>query len=534
MSQTQNTFDPSLPYGSRRPVVCAANIVATSQPLAAQAGLHMLQNGGNAVDAALAAAIALTVVEPTGTGVGGDAFAIVWDGAALHGLNSSGYSPAAWNRDVFAGMDQMPARGWASVTVPGAVAAWHELSHRMGRLPFERLFEPAINYGRAGFAVSPIISRLWATIAPKYKDQPGYRDYFMPQGRTPAPGELFRNPDLADSLQQIAATNGDAFYRGQLAEALLTHCDANGGLMSHDDLAQFKPEWCGTIQHSFAGAEIHEIPPNTQGLAALIALGILEHFDLARYGPDSLPTTHLSIEAMKLAFADLHAHVSDPTSMAVPAQSLLDPEYLKSRAELIDPDRAGDFGPGAPSQGGTVYVAAADDSGMMVSFIQSNYEGFGSGVVVPGTGISLQNRGMGFSLQPGHPNEVGPRKRPFHTIIPGFAMRNGQPLMTFGVMGGPMQAQGHVQMVLRVQLFGQNPQAACDAPRWQVVNGRRVMVEPAMSPDVIQKLSDMGHDITTDRGEAAFSFGGAQIIKRTAHGYVAGSDPRKDGLAIGF
>src|SRR5690606_14447482 len=200
--------------------------------------------------------------------------------------------------------------------------------------------------------------------------------------------------------------------------------------------------------------------------------------------------------------------VSDPTSMAVPAQSLLDPEYLKSRAELIDPDRAGDFGPGAPSQGGTVYVAAADDSGMMVSFIQSNYEGFGSGVVVPGTGISLQNRGMGFSLQPGHPNEVGPRKRPFHTIIPGFAMRNGQPLMTFGVMGGPMQAQGHVQMVLRVQLFGQNPQAACDAPRWQVVNGRRVMVEPAMSPDVIQKLSDMGHDITTDRGEAAFSLGG--------------------------
>lgn len=534
MSNAQNIFDPSLPYDTRRPVVCAANVVATSQPLAAQAGLLMLHNGGNAVDAALAAAITLTVVEPTGTGVGSDAFAIVWDGTTLHGLNASGHSPAAWTPDVFSGMGRMPARGWASVTVPGAVSAWHELSQRMGKLPFERLFEPAIKYARHGFAVSPIISRLWASIAPKYQDQPGYREYFMPQGRTPVAGELFRNADLANSLEQIAASNGDAFYRGKLADALVEHSAAHGGLMSHEDLAQFQPDWCGTIQHPFAGAEIHEIPPNTQGLAALIALGILEHFDLAGFGPDSLQTTHFSIEAMKLAFADLHAHVSDPASMAVPPKSLLDPAYLKSRADLVDPERAQEFGPGAPSDGGTVYVAAADESGMMVSLIQSNYDGFGSGVVVPGTGISLQNRGMGFSLEPGHPNEVGPRKRPFHTIIPGFAMHGGQPLMAFGVMGGPMQAQGHVQMMLRVQLFGQNPQAACDAPRWQVTKGRHVMVESTMPRDVIQGLSNMGHELTTDHGEAAFSFGGAQIIQRTAHGYAAGSDPRKDGFAIGF
>lgn len=527
-------MNTSLPYDSRRPVLCAANVVSTSQPLAAQAGLKILYDGGNAVDAALAAAIALTVVEPTGTGVGGDAFAIVWDGTTLHGLNSSGHSPAAWNPQVYADRDRMPARGWASVTVPGAVASWRALSQRLGRLPFQKLFEPAIHYARNGFAVSPIISRLWATIAPKYEGQPGFEDYFMPNGRAPFAGERFSNPDLASSLQTIADTNGEAFYQGKLADALVRHSANHGGLMTHEDLAEFQPQWCGTIRQPFAGAEVHEIPPNTQGLAALIALGILEHFDLAQHGPDSLETTHLSIEAMKLAFADVHAHVSDPATMPLNAQAMLDPTYLKDRAGLIDPARAGDFAAGSPRQGGTVYVAAADASGMMVSFIQSNYEGFGSGVVVSGTGISLQNRGMGFDLTPGHPNQVGPRKRPFHTIIPGFAMQDDQPLMAFGVMGGPMQAQGHLQMMLRTQLFGQNPQAACDAPRWQVTQGRQVMVEAAMPPDVVQGLESRGHRVTTDRGEAAFSFGGAQIIRRTSNGYVAGSDPRKDGLAVGF
>ena len=524
----------SFPYASQRPVLCASNVVSTSQPLAAQAGLKMLHDGGNAVDAALAAAIALTVVEPTGTGVGGDAFAIVWDGKELHGLNSSGPSPAAWGPESYAGLDRMPARGWPSVTVPGAVASWRELSQRLGRLPFDKLFEPAIHYARNGFIVSPIISRLWGTIAPKYEGQPGFDEYFMPDGRAPHAGERFSNPDLAHSLQLIARSKGEAFYKGELADALIRHSADHGGFMTHEDLAQFEPQWCGTIQQPFAGAEVHEIPPNTQGIAALIALGILEQFDLGEAGPDSLETIHLSIEAMKLAFADVHAHVCDPSTMPLNASALLNPAYLKERASLIDLDRAGDFPAGAPKHGGTVYVAAADESGMMVSLIQSNYEGFGSGVVVSGTGISMQNRGSGFVLTPGHPNQVGSCKRPFHTIIPGFAMKDGQPLMAFGVMGGPMQAQGHMQMMVRTQLFDQNPQAACDAPRWQVTQGRQVMVEAAMPPQTVQGLEAKGHLITTDRGEAAFSFGGAQLIQRTSNGYLAGSDPRKDGMAVGF
>lgn len=527
-------MDYSLPYASQRPVVCASNMVATSQPLAAQAGLQMLYAGGNAVDAALAAAIATTVVEPTGSGVGGDAFAIVWDGSQLHGLNASGHSPAAWNPQVFVGYQRMPGRGWQSVTVPGAVASWQALSQRLGRLPFERLFEPAIRYARDGFLVSPVISKLWATIAPKYEAQPGFRQYFMPEGRTPEAAERFANPDLARTLQLIAATGGEAFYRGELADALIRHSSEHGGLMTHEDLAEYQPLWCGTLSQDIAGVSVHEIPPNAQGLATLIALGVLTHFDIGRYEPDSVEAIHLCIEAMKIGFADTEAYVSDPASLSIDPQSLLDRNYLRSRAEEVDLERANEFAAGAPKQGGTIYVAAADASGMMVSFIQSNYEGFGSGVVVPGTGISLQNRGMGFSLKQGHPNEVGPRKRPFHTIIPGFAMKGSQPLMAFGVMGGPMQAQGHLQMVVRTQLFGQNPQAASDAPRWQVKQGKQVMVEQTMPPAIVEGLRAKGHDIIADQGEAAFSFGGAQIIQRTEHGYLAGSDHRKDGFAIGF
>jgi len=527
-------IDHSLPYGSQRPLLCADNVVATSQPLAAQAGLKMLYDGGNAVDAALAAGIATTVVEPTGSGVGGDAFAIVWEGTQLHGLNASGHSPAAWNPGVFAGLDRMPARGWPSVTVPGAVASWRVLSERFGRLPFDKLFEPAIRYARHGFAVSPTIGALWKAIAPKYQDQPGFRDCFMPHGRAPWAGERFANPHLADSLQAIAQSRGKAFYHGELADKLVAHAAAHGGLMSKNDLAEYEPQWCGTLHQDFAGASIHEIPPNSQGLATLIALGILQQLDVAQYGPDSVDTMHLCIEAMKLGFADSQAYIADPDCMPFRPEALLEPGYLRARAAEIDLRRAGRFEAGAPAHGGTVYIAAADSEGMMVSFIQSNYEGFGSGVVVPGTGISLQNRGMAFDLMPGHPNEVGPRKRPFHTIIPGFAMQNGEPLMAFGVMGGPMQAQGHLQMIVRTRLFGQNPQAACDAPRWQVKQDGQVMIEQAMPARIVEGLKSRGHLVIEDQGEAAFSFGGAQIIQRTAHGYLAGSDHRKDGLAVGF
>ncbi|HLS50478.1 MAG TPA: gamma-glutamyltransferase family protein [Burkholderiaceae bacterium] len=524
----------TLPYLSRRPIVCANNMVVTSQPLAAQAGMAILQNGGNAIDAAIATAITLTVVEPTGTGVGGDAFAILWDGKQLHGLNASGYSPRAWTPEAFAQYKQMPARGWQSVTVPGAVAAWKTLSDRFGRLPFEKLFEAAINYAEHGFPVSPTIAKLWAAVSYKYDDQPGFRDTFMPKGRAPLAGERFANPDLAKSLKQIADSGGESFYRGELAQQMVKHAQQHGGLIDLDDLADYQPLWCGTIEKTLKQLTVHEIPPNCQGIATLIALGIIDCFDWQSMDVDGLEFTHLCIEAMKLAFADCATYVADPDHMTIEAQQFLSDAYLESRAELIRLDAAQEYGAGAPSDGGTVYLATADADGLMVSFIQSNYEGFGSGVVVPGTGISMQNRGMGFSLTPGHPNQVGPRKRPFHTIIPGFATKNGEPHMAFGVMGGPMQAQGHLQMVVRTQLFEQNPQAACDAPRWQVRHGKEVMVEATMAPELIAGLRGKGHDIIEEDGEAVFAFGGAQIIERGQYGYVGGSDYRKDGLAIGF
>ena len=532
MSDRQVSFGQ--PYASGRSPVLARNVVATSQPLAAQAGLRTLLAGGNAVDAALASAIALTVVEPTGCGLGSDAFAIIWDGTELHGLNASGRSPASWSPSRFAGMERMPARGWDSVTVPGVVSAWVELSQRFGKLPFGKLFEPAIAYARDGFQVSPLIADLWSRIAVKYRGQPGFDETFLPGGQAPEAGSIFTNAALADSLELIAMSLGREFYRGALAQAMVAHGQACGGAMSMEDLAEHKVDWCGTVSQEFAGASVHEIPPNTQGIATLMALGILRHLGIRRWELDSVESVHLQIEAMKLAFADVDAFVSDPQSMSVDAKALLSNAYLSGRASLIDPSAAGEFGAGAPEQGGTVYVTAADASGLMVSFIQSNYEGFGSGVVVPGTGISLQNRGMGFNLEKGHPNEVGPRKRPFHTIIPGFVMQDHKPLMSLGLMGGPMQAQGHLQLVIRTQVFGQNPQAASDAPRWQVTRGKHVLVEASMPPALVAGLEALGHVIQREPPEAAFAFGGAQVILRTDAGYVAGSDHRKDGMAVGF
>lgn len=529
---TSLSFDQ--PYPSQRSPVIARNIVATSQPLAAQAGLRMLLAGGTAVDAALAAAITLTVVEPTANGLGSDAFAIVWDGNELHGLNGSGRAPAAWTAERFAGRTAMPGRGWDSVTVPGAVASWVALSDRFGKLPFEQLFEPAVGYARAGFPVSPVIASLWARIAAKYAGQPGFDEAFLPGGRAPRAGETFRNRPLGDSLALVARTRGDAFYTGRLAEALARHSAAHGGVMAVDDLASHRVEWCGTLAQPFGGIDVHEIPPNGQGIATLMALGILARLGIERHAVDSVESIHLQIEAIKLALADVEAFVSDPASMTVPSAALLSPRYLEARAALVDPRRAQTFGAGAPRTGGTVCVSAADADGMMVSFIQSNYEGFGSGVVVPGTGISLQNRGMGFSLTPDHPNRVGPRKRPFHTIIPGFAMQADQPRMSFGLMGGPMQAQGHVQLVVRTELYGQNPQAASDAPRWQFLDGKRISVEAGMAEPVVRGLAERGHLVQQEPPQAAFAFGGAQLILRTADGYVAGSDHRKDGAAVGF
>ncbi|MCV3270771.1 gamma-glutamyltransferase family protein [Roseobacter sinensis] len=524
------------PYPSRRSAVAADNIVATSHPLAAQAGLSMLARGGNAVDAALAAAITLTVVEPTGNGIGSDAFAILWDGAELHGLNASGRAPAGWTPDRFSHLDKMPFHGWESVTVPGAVSAWVALSDRFGRLPFEALFEPALRYAEEGFPVSPVIAALWQRAATQLADQPGFAETFMPKGRAPQAGEYFASPAHARTLQLIAETKGKAFYEGALAAQIAACAAEHGAALSAQDLAQHEADWCGTISKAFDDVTLHEIPPNGQGIAALMGLGLLSHTQLRDMDPDDPRALHLQIEAMKLALRDAEGYVADLDHMApVTPHNLLDDEYLAHRARQIDPQRATKAEVGAPRHGGTVYLTAADASGMMVSFIQSNYAGFGSGVVVPGTGIALQNRGAGFTLDPGHPNRVGPRKRPFHTIIPGFLMGPEGPRMSFGVMGGPMQAQGHVQMVLRTQLWGQDPQMAADAPRWRVTEGLGVACETTLPAATLDALRAMGHELALEAPDNAFGFGGAQLIHRLpGRGYLAGSDPRKDGAAVGF
>ncbi len=495
----------------------------------------MLALGGNAVDAAIASAIALTVLEPTSNGIGSDAFAIIWDGKELHGLNASGRSPAGWTPARFAHLDRMPQRGWDSVTVPGAVSAWVALSTRFGKLDFAQLFEPAIRYARDGYPVTPIIAKSWARAAAVLESEPGFREAFMPNGSAPAAGEWFRSAAMAASLERIAESRGEAFYLGELARKMAEFSQSCGGVMSMNDLESHQADWCGTISGSLNGFEIHEIPPNGQGISALMALRLLEEFrDFRNLPPDTAASIHLQVEAMKVAFADLHEHVADLACMTVNSRDLLASDYIKERAALINPDVAGCFSHGIPCPSGTVYLTTGDADGVMVSYIQSNYMGFGSGIVVPGTGISLQNRGCGFRSKPGHVNSVGPSKRPFHTIIPCFAMRNGRPELSFGVMGGPMQPQGHVQMAVRVLLHSQSVQAASDAPRWQVMESGKLSVEGSMAADVIAELQARGHDVEVEHEYANQSFGGAQLVRRRDGFYEAGSDHRKDGAAVGF
>lgn len=526
-------LDFSLPYHSSRAPVFGRAAIATSHSLSSMAGMEMLLAGGNAVDAAVAAAMTLTVVEPTGCGIGSDAFAIVWDGECLHGLDASGRAPAAWSPDYFAGHDAMPKRGWNSVTVPGAVSAWADLLRRFGKLSFADVARPAIRYAREGFAVTPMVAKRWTASIELLSGEPGFAECFMPNGRAPLAGEIFRSPAHADALEEIARSSGESFYRGALAEKIVAHAAAHDAALTLQDLAEHQATWVQTLSQGFADAVVHELPPAGQGIATLIGLGIIEALGGEANGADSVEETHKAIEATKLALADLYRFVGAPEAMEIGSDALLDRDYLAGRAALIDPDRAGAPSFGAPRPGGTVCLSAGDRDGMMISFIQSNYKGFGSGVVVPSTGISLQNRGSGFSLTPGHPNLVAPRKRPFHTIIPGFAMTAaGEPLMAFGLMGGPMQAQGHLQLAQRILKYRQNPQAAADAPRWRVVADRKVAVEADMDPAIIRGLTAKGHEIVYGELENDFAFGGAQIVMRHGDGYVAGSDPRKDGLAL--
>lgn len=517
---------------ARRPTL-AANVVSTSQPLAAQAGLQALHAGGNAMDAALATAITLTVVEPISNGIGSDLFTIVWDGKQLHGLNASGRSPAAWAPEYFAGQKAVPMRGWNSVSVPGCVSAWVELSERFGRLSFERLFDAAIRYAFDGYLVSPFVSARWALQVPELKVQPGFAEAFMPGGRAPRPGERFRFREAAATLELIAETRGKAFYLGELAEKMAAHAAACGAAMTVADLAAHTNDWVGTITQDYRGFTVHEIPPNGQGIICLIALGILRHFDVASLPVDGPDSVHLQIEAVKLALADARRYVADPQTMDVKAAALLDRDYLAARAKLIDMKRAQDFGHGSPPRGGTIYLTAADAEGMMVSLIQSNFAGFGSGVVVPGTGISLQNRGSGFVLDEGHPNRVGPRKRPYHTIIPGFVTRNGAPVMSFGLMGGTMQAQGHTQLMVRMADYGQHPQSAIDGPRFRVITGLDVNIEREFPAATLAALASRGHNLVK-LPEGYMDFGCSQIALKIDGGYVCASDARRDSLAVGF
>ena len=526
-------FDASLPYPSRRQPLYADNVVATSQPLAAQAGLAMLARGGNAIDAALATAIALTVVEPTTNGIGSDLFAIVWDGERLSGLNASGRSPQAWSPKRFAALKAMPTYGWDAVTIPGAVSGWAALSQRYGQLPFADLFDPAIRYATDGFAVPPTIAELWQRASGVLPRDLGFEETFLPRGRAPQAGEKFSCAPMARTLTEIAQTHGNAFYRGALATAMAEHAIRHGGAHTLADFAEHTVDWVEPVSQRYRDLDVHEIPPNGQGIAALIALGILEHFDLPTLAADSVRSQHLCIEAMKLGFADAHAYVTDPAAMPVTPAALLDPAYLAQRAKSIRPDRAQAFEAGRPPRGGTVYLATGDAQGRMVSLIQSNYMGFGAAVVVPGTGISLQNRGHGFSLVAGHPNEVAGGKRPFHTIIPGFVTRNGAPLAAFGVMGGAMQPQGHVQTITRMADHRMNAQAVLDAPRWRFNAGLALDLEPTASPGLRDGLAALGHAVTV-APEGSLGFGCGQFVVRIDGGYMAGSDPRRDGYPVGF
>lgn len=521
-----------LPYASQRDPVFARNVVATSQPLATQAGIRALREGGNAIDAALAAAITLSVVEPCSNGIGSDAFALVWFDNSLYGLNASGKSPLLWKSENFSDYKSMPDRGWQSVTVPGAVSAWSELSERFGKLPFPRLFDSAIHYAENGFLVGRRTAYHWKRSESRFHRNSSFRDHFLPNGRAPSTGELFQSSEQARTLEEIASTQGESFYRGNLANLIVAQAKKEGGLIRHDDLATHKAEWCDPLTLRYGDVDVHEIPPNGQGLAALIALGLLDRLGVRNFEPGSTVWTHLQVESMKVAIRAAFNHFADPNTMHIEPKCLLDPRTLREAADSISRGAAKVPPPNLQVGTDTVYLCTSDSNGNMVSYIQSNYMGFGSGVVIDGTGIAMQNRGAGFTLEAGHPNQVGPGKRPFHTIIPGFVTRSERPELAFGVMGGHMQHQGHVQMVSRIFDHGENPQAASDAPRWYVTPHYELVLEQGFSRATVEELANLGHSVRYGRAEDLF--GGAQLISRLEDGYCGASDHRKEGLAAGF
>jgi gamma-glutamyltranspeptidase/glutathione hydrolase len=535
------------PRATRSVVMGRRGLIATSQPLASADGLQVLAEGGNAIDAAVTAAATLSVVEPTMTGIGGDLFAIVRDGrtGGIHGLNASGRSPAAATLDAL-GDGPMPNHGIRSVSVPGAVDGWHELLRRHGTITLARALAPAIEHAREGFAVTEIVARQWRAAETRLAADPATARTFLADGRAPVTGTVFRNPQLAATLEQISEGGRDAFYRGPTAQAIASDARARGGWLTADDLAAHRSDWIEPLRTTFRGHEVLELPPNTQGLAALEVLNLLERDDLADRGHNTAAYLHTVIEAIRIAFADRDAHIADPAAVAPEiVEHLVSKGYAAARRDEIDPRRAAtrydawrarDRTVPAPTRqgaGDTVYLTAADRDGHVVSLIQSLFEAFGAGIVAGDTGVALQNRAALFSVDPGHPNALAPRKRPFHTLAPAMVLRDGRPWLSYGVMGGDMQIQGHVQVLLNLLLFGMNVQEAGEAARvrW---NGDGVAAETGVPTETRDGLLARGHHLLeVDAGSGGF--GGFQgiLIDHERGVLMGGSDPRKDGLAIG-
>ncbi|WP_165069948.1 gamma-glutamyltransferase [Paludisphaera rhizosphaerae] len=539
------------PHGAgqktRSSVIARGGVAATSQPLASAAAIRVLQKGGNAIDAAIAANAVLGVVEPMSCGIGGDLFAIVWDPKSkkLHGLNASGRSPGKADIAGFRarGLDMIPTSGPLSWSVPGCVDGWDNLRRKFGTLGWADILGPAIEYAEGGFPVSEIISGDWRLSARSLSRVPTSAACYLREGRAPAEGDVFRNPYLAKSLRAVVDGGRDAYYKGPIAEAIVRYSDSVGGLFAGSDFAEHTSSWVDPVSTNYRGYDVWELPPNGQGIAALQMLNLLEAYDLKSMGPQSAQALHLQIEAKKLAYEDRGRYYADPDKAEVPVRELISKEYADRRRKLIDPNRANDKPiPGDP-KGDTIYMTVVDGSFLAVSLIQSNYNGFGSGHVPGELGFALQNRGCQFNLAPAHPNRLEPRKRPFHTIIPAFVTKNGAPWLSFGLMGGDMQAQGHAQMICNMVDFDMDVQESGDAPRFHhfgsteptgvpAKGGGTTALESEIGPDVRQALEAKGHKLVESRG----GFGGYQAIRIDVDRgvLIGGTDPRKDGAAMGF
>ena len=535
-------------FATRSEVIAQNGMAATSHPLATQTALDILKQGGNAVDAAIAANAILGLMEPTGCGVGGDLFAIVWDSQTqkLYGLNASGRSPKSLTREFFLenGYTRIPSYGPLPVSVPGAVDGWFELHGRFGKLSMEIIFQPAINYAREGFPVTELIAYYMQRSAPRLGQYPNFRETYMPDGSMPEKGEIFRNPDLARTYEILATQGRDAFYKGDIARTIEKYIKENGGFLSYEDMASHNSEWVEPVSTNYRGYDVWELPPNGQGIAALQILNILEGYDISAMGFGSPEYIHTFVEAKKLAFEDRAFYYADPDFNPLPVETLISKEYAADRRVLINPDRAARrYEPGLKETPNTIYLTVADKDGNMVSLIQSNYRGMGSGMTPTGLGFVLQDRGESFTLEPGHVNTYEPGKRPFHTIIPAFITKDGLPYISFGVMGGAMQPQGHAQVVVNMVDFGMNLQEAGDAPRIQhlgsseptgerMTDGGVLVLESGIPYETIRTLMEKGHRIQWDLG----GYGGYQAIMWDPVNkvYYGASESRKDGQAAGY